>query len=153
MVGKKLNNIDAVKFIFAGNSTVTFLNINTKNRFTYHVKMSKDGSVYFVSVLTNTENYEYIGIVVNNHYTHGKKSNISYSAQSVKVFEYILSKLKSNTLPDFIEIWHEGKCGRPLTVPESIDIGIGPECLKKLSSPEFKKSLKRDSMLKQLLGD
>jgi hypothetical protein len=34
-------------------------------------------------------------------------------------------------LPDCIQVWHEGRCaccGRPLTVPESIESGFGPIC-------------------------
>jgi hypothetical protein len=36
-------------------------------------------------------------------------------------------------LPESLEIWHEGsclRCGRKLTVPESIESGYGPECIK-----------------------
>lgn len=36
-----------------------------------------------------------------------------------------------------VEIWHEGKCGRcgrQLTVPESIESGFGPECVKMIGS-------------------
>jgi hypothetical protein len=35
------------------------------------------------------------------------------------VFDYVLNKLKTNKLPEFVEVWHEGKCGkcgRALTV-------------------------------------
>jgi hypothetical protein len=151
-----LNHSDAIKFIFAGNSLVTFLNTKSNNRFTYNVKLSKDGSVYFVSVLTMPEHYEFIGIISGDYYRHGNKSKITKEAQSVKVFEYIVQKLKSNTLPDFIEIWHEGKCGkcgRTLTVPNSIENGIGPECIKKITDPLFRKKLHRDNLLRKLLGE
>jgi hypothetical protein len=53
-------------------------------------------------------------------------------------------------LPECIEIWHEGKCGkcgRQLTVPSSIETGIGPECIKTLSKAE-----KRDIFLTSILG-
>jgi hypothetical protein len=35
---------------------------------------------------------------------------------------------------DKLEVWHEGRCGRcgrRLTVPESIESGLGPECATK----------------------
>ena len=132
MHSHKLNNSDALKFIFAGNSTVTFLNTKTSNRFTFKVKKSKNSNFYFVSVLTNPEMYQYIGTVVDDIFTHGKKSKISLDAQSVRTFEYVLTKLKINNLPDFIEVWHEGKCGKcgkKLTDPISIERGYGPFCV------------------------
>ena len=148
-MGKKLNNSYAMKFIFAGNSTVTFLNNETENRFTYRIKKAKDSDLFFVSVLTGPEQYSYIGTVFNGIYKHGKKSNFT-GAQSEKVFSYVLSKLITESLSECIEIWHEGKCGkcnRPLTVPSSIETGIGPECFKSLSKVE-----KRDMFLTSILG-
>ncbi len=149
MEGKKLNNSEALNFILAGNSTSTFLNRETDNRFTYKVKKSKDSDLFFVSVLTSPDVYTYIGYITND-FKLGKKSKISKDAQSVKVFNYIFRKLKSGKLPEQIEIWHNGKCGkcgRKLTVPSSIDTGIGPECFKNLS-----KNDKRDIILKKILG-
>ena len=146
----KLNNTEALKFIFSGNSTTTFLNTQTGNRFTFRVKQAKNSNLFFVNVLTSPETYSYIGTAVEGDYQHGKKSNISHESQSVKVFKYVLNKLKSNLLPDLIEVWHEGRCGkcnRPLTVPESIITGIGPECAKRLSKAE-----KRDKFLELILS-
>jgi hypothetical protein len=148
-MSKRLENADALKFIFAGNSTVTFLNTETENRFTFHVKKAKDSNLFFVNVLTGPEQYSYLGTVSNGIYTHGKKSNFT-GAQSEKVFSYVLNKLKTQSLPEQIEIWHEGKCGkcgRQLTVPSSINTGIGPECIKSLSKAE-----KRDIFLTSILG-
>lgn len=150
MNGHKLNNTEALKFIFSGKSTVTFLNTDTGNRFTFKVKQAKDSNLFFASVLNGPENYAYIGTVIEGNYRHGKKALISKDAQSVRVFEYVINKLKSNNLTELIEVWHEGtcgKCGRPLTVPSSILTGIGPSCAKKLS-----KSDKRDNFLKSILG-
>jgi hypothetical protein len=148
-MSKKLNNSYAIKFIFAGNSTVTFLNSETENRFTYRIKKAKDSDLFFVSVLTGPEQYSYIGTVFNGIYKHGKKSNFT-GAQSEKVFSYVIGKLITESLPDCIEVWHEGKCGkcnRTLTVPSSIETGIGPECFKSLSKAE-----KRDMFLTSILG-
>jgi hypothetical protein len=150
MNGHKLENSEALKFIFAGKSLVTFVNTQTGNRFTFKVKQAKDSNMFFVSVLTGPETYSYIGTVTQGNYKHGKKSHITKDAQSVKVFEYVLNKLKINNLPYFVEVWHEGKCGkcgRTLTVPSSIANGLGPECVKSLSKME-----KRDKFLELILG-
>lgn len=150
MKNHKLNNSDALKFIFAGNSTATFVNTKTNNRFTFKVKQKKDSNLFFVSVLTNPDTYTYIGTVINGQFKHGKKSKITKDAQSVRVFDYVFNNLVSNSLPNFIEVWHEGrcgKCGRNLTVPGSIANGLGPECIKSIS-----KSEKRDKFLELILS-
>lgn len=150
MKSHKLDNKDALKFIFAGKAIVTFLNTKTQNRFTFKVKGAKDSNLFFVSVLTNPETYTYIGTCIEGQFKWGKKSPISSDSQSVKVFEYILKRLVVGNLPDFIEIWHEGhcgKCGKRLTVPASIINGLGPECIKTLSKKE-----KRDKFLEMILS-
>lgn len=141
---------EALKFMFAGKSVFTFINTKTGNRFTFKVKQAKDSNIFFVSVLTNPDVYTYIGTCIEGNYKHGRKSNITKDAQSVKVFEFMLSRLKADNLPDFLEVWHEGfcgKCGKRLTVPSSISNGLGPDCIKKLS-----KSEKRDKFLELILA-
>lgn len=151
MQGHKISNTkEALKFMFAGKSVFTFLNTKTENRFTFKIKQAKDSNIFFVSVLTSPDVYSYLGICDDGVYKHGKKSVISKDAQSVKVFEFMLNRLKTDNLPDFLEVWHEGfcgKCGRRLTVPTSILTGLGPECIKKLS-----KSEKRDKFLELILS-
>jgi len=133
MKGHIIDHSKAVEFILGGKSLFTFLNTKSDNRFTYKVKKHKIDDVYFVSVLTSPDVYQYIGMIKNQEYTHTRKSKISKESQSVRVFDFVFSKLKTANLPEFIEIWHEGKCGkcgRTLTVPSSIKSGFGPECIK-----------------------
>lgn len=150
MKSYKLSNNDALKFMFAGNSTVTFINTDTGNRFTFKVKQKKESNLFFVSVLTSPDIYTYIGTVINGVFRHGKKSKISINSQSVRVFTYVFTKLLSNSLPECVEVWHEGrcgKCGKKLTVPSSISNGLGPFCLKSISKVE-----KRDKFLELVLS-
>jgi hypothetical protein len=81
-----------------------------------------------------TWDYEFLGSIFNSKkYWHGKKSRIKRTAQSAKVFAWMWDKLQNGGLPECVEIHHEGycgKCGRPLTVPESITSGYGPVCQK-----------------------
>ena len=151
MEGHKITNTkEALKFMLAGKSIITFLNSQSGNRFTFKVKQAKDSNLFFVSVLTSPDTYTYIGTCIEGNYKHGKKSTISQDAQSVKVFNFMLNRLKTDNLPDFLEVWHEGhcgKCGKRLTVPSSILNGLGPECIKKLT-----KSEKRDKFLELILA-
>jgi len=145
-----INTKDAIKYMFAGKSVVTFLNSQSGNRFTFKIKSVKNSNLFFVSVLTSPDNYSYIGTCVEGQYKHGKKSKLIKDSQSVKVCEFMLNRIKTDNLPDFLEVWHEGncgKCGRRLTVPSSIENGLGPECIKRLS-----KSEKRDKFLELILS-
>jgi hypothetical protein len=133
MKSHKLNNGQALEFIFGGKSIFTFLNTKTENRFTFKVKKHKTDDIFFVQVLTSPDVYQFIGTLKSQSFFYSKKSKISKEAQSVRVFDYVFKNLIQNTLPEFIEIWHQGKCGkcgRTLTVPQSIQSGFGPECSK-----------------------
>ena len=125
-----------LSFIFAGNSVFTVKNVETDNRFTFKVKKHKKDDIFFVSVLTGPENFTFIGSIRrDSEYRHSRKSVIGTTATSVRAFDFIIRKLHNNTLPEKIQVWHEGKCGRcgrTLTVPESILTGFGPECSKKV---------------------
>jgi hypothetical protein len=129
-------------FITAGRAIFTVTSKVTENRFTFRVTMSKSKKFFYVDVLVgrdNTKDYKYIGYIGKNeafYPTHADRP-------SVTAFSWLWSKI--NLEPDnpsrLIEIRHEGKCarcGRKLTVPESIDSGFGPECVNivKQKNPE-----------------
>jgi hypothetical protein len=49
---------------------------------------------------------------------------------TVRALRYTFRHLP-RALPAGVEVWHEGhcmRCGRALTVPESISTGLGPVC-------------------------
>lgn len=131
---------DAKRFILGGNATVTFRSKSTGNRFTYRVRLSEDGRMYFVSLLVgenNNSDYQYLGHIFNDTllYVHGRKSKIGQDAPSSVAFRWVWKQLTQQRLPDALEIWHDGtcgRCGRKLTVPESVKSGFGPECITKL---------------------
>lgn len=136
MTSGLLQHKDAIQFILAGKSFITFLNTKTENRFTFKIVRHKENPIYFVNVLTNPDTYAYIGIIDSDfNFKHSRKSKISPDAQSVKVFTYVFNHLKTNTLTDIIEIYHSGrcgKCGKHLTTPNSINLGYGPDCIKRV---------------------
>lgn len=127
--------------IKAGNARLTLVSKKTGTRFTYRVKAPKDEekpNLWFVQVLTGPENetdYAYIGYIkAGKSFQHGgAKAKVGQGAPSVRAFAWFMDQLHASILPDTLEVWHEGgcgRCGRALTVPESIERGIGPECQK-----------------------
>ena len=140
-----------LKFIFGGKSFVTFLNTNTSNRFTYKVVKHKTDDIYFINVLTSPDTYTFVGTYRNGKFKHSPKARISAEAQSVKVFQFVIDKLVTNTLSNLIEIYHDGrcgKCGRKLTTPNSVQNGFGPECISFISKQQL-----RDMKLNLLLNN
>jgi len=131
---------DTLQFILAGNALFTVENAETGNRFTFKVHKPDDDKPHFVSVLTGADNehdYSFLGTVFDgSRFRHGRKSRIAPTAPSARAFEWLLRRLSlRNDLPDQVRVCHCGKCGRcgkTLTVPESVDSGFGPECIKHL---------------------
>ena len=129
--------INTKTFALAGNATFTVTSVKTGTRFTYKVRQPNPEAPHFVKVLTGSDNensYTFLGTIFSDGtFRHGKKSPIGPDAPSSKAFSYVWTHL--DELTGKVEIHHEGKCcrcGRKLTVPESIESGIGPECREKM---------------------
>lgn len=131
----------ALTFLLAGNAYATLVSERTNERFTFRVVKAdkKPGDTreppHFVSVLTSPDVYTYMGVIFGGKvYSHGRKSKITSDAPSAKAFAWFWKNLSSGYISPACQLWHEGRCGRcgrRLTVPESIDTGMGPECAKK----------------------
>ena len=123
-------------FIQGGNATFTLVSLKTGTRFTYRVRESEDGNCFFVGLLSGPNNeadYAYLGIIRRGVFMRTPKSRIGETAPSYLAFKWAYGQLAKGILPGQLECWHEGRCcrcGRTLTVPESIADGIGPECRK-----------------------
>lgn len=131
---RTLSDVDS--FVKAGRAVFTLVNEDTGNRYTYRVKKHKRKSLYFVSVLTGSDNvndYTYIGCIFGSDFRKTKRSRVTEDAPSFKVFSWFMSNI--DKLPSQVKVYHEnrcGRCGRALTVPESVRNGFGPECIKKV---------------------
>lgn len=137
--GRFASAADALQFINGGNATVTLQSKKTGARFTYRIRASKDGAVHFVSLLNGPDNetaYAYFGYIRRGYFNHGgTKARVSADASSAKAFAWAYRSFAQGVIPDSLEVWHEGRCGRcgrKLTVPSSIASGFGPECEGKI---------------------
>lgn len=138
MTEARLTSVDAVStFVFSGQATFTLRSLKTKQRFTYQVEETEQGGRFFVRVLTgpeNTADYTYLGMFFGPDFSHDKKKRVSPDAPSAKAFAWFAEKLRRGVLPPSLEVWHDGRCGacgRKLTVPASVMVGLGPECAAK----------------------
>lgn len=148
--------VQSLKFLLAGNATITVVSKKTGTRYTFSVKKAKcrvhsgngrtnlsamnscddckKADMYFVSLLAgpdNTSDFQYLGIIDSNGFRLTGKSRMNDSSTPVKAFRFTFENLVACNIPEVLEIWHEGRCGRcgrKLTVPSSIESGFGPEC-------------------------
>jgi hypothetical protein len=126
------------EFALAGNARFTVVSKKTNARFTFRVRQP-EGKPWFVSVLTGADNesdYTFLGTIFQDGtFRHSPRSAIGASAPSATAFAWLWDRTRSNAfdlMPAQVDVHHEGRCGRcgrTLTVPESIESGFGPECI------------------------
>lgn len=130
-----LSQDKVLPYILAGKAIFTIRNPLTNRSFTYKINQPKDCSKWFVKVLTgpdNNSNYTYIGFLnEKKEFVYGKnRSPIGEAAPSVQAFRWFMGNIGNLR---GVEVFGSGKCarcGRLLTVSESITSGLGPECIK-----------------------
>lgn len=101
---------------------------------------SWDGHDYKAAyVRTDKNKYIYMGVVRKDglHLTQASiKKGFTLSSESVQVFNWIHKVLRTEkNIKEGYGAIHIGKCcrcGRKLTHQDSIETGIGPECIKKM---------------------
>lgn len=138
-------------FILGGKAIFTVSN-PTGERYTFRVNRKEadarfdrwnDGQpTFFVKLLTGPENstdYTYLGILTPaGDVKLTKASRFTDETKPVRVVRWALGLIfRGRRLPDGYSIHHEGRCGRCgrlLTVPESVDSGFGPECLGRMGA-------------------
>jgi hypothetical protein len=145
--GQLTDYVGLVKFISAGNAILTVKSRKSGERLTFKFSRPKDEAAtgrvkpIFVALLSgpnNDSDYQFLGTIFpeasNFTYKVSAKSRVSYTAPSQEFVRWFVKQL--NMSPENIfaraEIWHEGRCGRcgrRLTVPESVESGFGPECI------------------------
>lgn len=143
----------AIIFLLAGNAYFTVRSMKTGTRYTFRVSAGKAREGYcrwcrsnpchcvqphFVSYMSGSSNesdYTYLGMIQKGEFKATKASSHLASSTVFKAFSFVFSHLVRVQMPPQAEIWHEGRCGRcgrKLTVPESIEAGIGPECATRM---------------------
>lgn len=138
------NPADIANFVTAGNAVFTISSRPTGVRFTFKARKFKDGKREgkntFIYVLTgpdNTTHYHYLGMLDSaNNFETTPKSKIATTAKSFQAMKWLADKVlvekrdPSNAAMEFRHSGKCGRCGRALTVPGSLDNGIGPECAR-----------------------
>lgn len=149
MHSKKISQDQSLEFILGGNALFTLLSVTTGTRFTYKVLIdSRNNNILRVSMLCgsdNTKDFKMIGqINIDPNSGQPEFKSLSVHTRDIPAsiaFSHVFLNLIIQYPMPSLEIWHSGRCcrcGRLLTVPESIDRGIGPECISKESKVNFR---------------
>lgn len=119
------------EFVLAGNAIFTVAN-NKGEWHTFRVRKGK--SVYFASILAGPDNersYRDVCRITDD----GICTN-EFDEWASKILQWAIRRIwLQDSLPEGYSIKHAGRCGRCgrlLTTPDSIEIGIGPECRLKI---------------------
>lgn len=138
MTGAPLETVEAVRtYLFAGHATVTVVSKATGARRTFKLRAVEDKpGCFFASLLAgpdNTGDFRYLGFLFPRGGSLAVKPNRQgWAADALAVLGWLLRQVESGGANlGQAEVWHTGtcgRCGRTLTVPESIASGIGPVC-------------------------
>lgn len=122
-------------YILGGKGIITVVSVKTGRRFTYKFQTPADDAPIFVSVLSGPDNindYMYMGMIwKRSKFVITKKSKVGATAPCAVAFSWVFRAIMAGKLPEAVEVYHEGtcgRCGRKLTVPSSIITGLGPVC-------------------------
>ncbi len=133
------------QFVLAGDAIFTIKSPDGKHR-TYRVTKVEANDrwpeAYFVKTLTgpqNTDDYAYVGRldVYTGQVSTTAKSRSWDGTTRLKLLNRVLARVWGDDHDAYLKhgyyTYHAGRCGRCarlLTVPSSIESGIGPECSK-----------------------
>jgi hypothetical protein len=129
-----------MRYVMAGRAIFTLRSVETQKRYTFKVsRWKKNPAVSFVNLLTGTDNtndYRPLGILQNNLFRGDRRSVYNKTSECYRAFDFFYRWLQAKPeMTEKIEFWHSGRCGhcgKQLTVPESIALGIGPICAGKM---------------------
>jgi hypothetical protein len=115
----------------SGNALLTIESKASGRWFTYRVRAKGSGwYVYQLMGPDNHRDYLFIGTILHGCFFPSRKICLGLGA---KGFAWAW-RVSGTVLDRQATLYHEGRCcrcGRLLTVPESIASGLGPECRKR----------------------
>lgn len=134
------------QYICGGRGIVTLENINTKIHHTYEFRRPNnpeefDDHILFVYTLVRDNTWMYVGMYRTDYYVFRltRASRFRSDSEIVRGVKYLVRRSNSDkSITDSpMRIYHEGICaicGRKLTTPKSIMLGMGPQCRRALKA-------------------
>ena len=132
-----IENKDALKFMLSGKAEFTMVSLKTMEHLSF--KLLKETNTLYWLLTKDGKSTVCAGTLIFKEkencffFSQGCKGKLSINDTQVKSILWVLNKLVKNIFDIPVEIHHVGKCGccgRKLTAPESIKLGLGPICIK-----------------------
>lgn len=137
------------EYLLAGRAIVTVKSKKTGHRITLKVsrrpgdggKPVAESPVFFRALIApdNERDFTYMGTLLpDNSWRSVSAIDAATYKEKIEATKWLAAGLAMDGLRQVLaqaEVWHEGRCGRcgrRLTVPESISTGFGPECASKM---------------------
>lgn len=135
-------------YVLGGDATLTLESLRTGQHLTYRVrqkterKRGADGRrktvrhpFWFVDLMTGSDNiggFTFLGTIGKSHaFKVSAKSRFQAHDPAALAFGFMLRHAVAGLQAQNLAVWHDGRCGRcrrTLTVPASLETGIGPVC-------------------------
>lgn len=142
-------------YCLSGKAVVILVNNLTKQSFKYKIRQDKvNDKLWYVNTLTDNPETSrpYLIGTIRNEYNVYEQARTDYNfypvreyVQQVQIFKDVFKAMwqriargywkNGSNEHEIYEILHDGNCGacgRPLTDPLSISLGLGPVCRKEL---------------------
>ena len=138
-----IKNFNDVKnFLFGGKAIFTLKSTVSDKHFTFEVKSAGEDKpdLFYVSLLNGSDNYSnytYFGYIAKGKYGYSSKSKLNKSAPGILGFEWFYNNFVKGGISEKVEFWSEGICsccGKKLTVPSSLNVGLGDICRQKFEA-------------------
>lgn len=145
IIRSNVNPLALPHLFFAGRAVLTFRNNDKDTHMTVKVKQATDKNdrkiklpIFFVSVSLlgdRQTGYVFAGTIFKDQMICKLHRDVPSESQLGKVMLFIMNALENPQLlrDKKVSLLHEGRCCRcslPLTHPESINTGFGPDCLQ-----------------------
>ena len=145
IIRSNVNPLALPTLFFAGRAVLTFRNTEKETHMTVKVKQLTDKNdrkiklpifYVFVSLLGDRQTgYVFAGTIFKDSMICKLHRNVPSESQLGQVMKFLMNALENPQIlrDKKVSLLHEGKCCRcalPLTHPESINTGFGPDCLQ-----------------------
>lgn len=149
IIRSNVNPLALPHLFFAGRAVLTFRNNDKDTHMTVKVKQATDKNdrkiklpIFFVSVSLlgdRQTGYVFAGTIFKDQMICKLHRDVPSESQLGKVMLFIMNSLENPQIlrDKKVSLLHEGRCCRcamPLTHPESINTGFGPDCLQTVLS-------------------
>ena len=134
------NTASILNFILAGKSIWTLQSKATGKHYTYRCRLFDETrdkpisqKIWWIDILESGGKFEYLARLKNGEVHVKRGTAVTKPVESVDWFLRRVWHLHDDVLQQ-VNFFHAnlcGRCGRTLTTPESVKLGIGPECAKK----------------------